>query len=1234
MSFNKSLLTMISQDLKKKKKPSRPRAPKQQLMDEPNPFYVANSDIAGQGAFAGQYIPKGSMVDMLHQINQPGVDYDFTALGRKYNHSDRPNTMNKLVGNQRFMVATEDIMPGQELTGNYRMQPDLEQPQETWKMRMGGLLSRSVTCRNCGHAWRSTDGGKDPLTCHKCGHLNLMQKGGELIPVSPLDQMKQAVQPTPTVPYLQTKDPVAFYKSWIQSPEYARRQLATGYVASSEDQSLLVPSAEASRKTRLGALENIAPVTYSGREASKATPGLYGSPSYVNINPSDYVDTDRASILAHELAHIAGATVPEGTTRPGIMSGREQEIFKKSMLPLKEPTLSGVQGSKEREASKRTLEDWQHSQKPQEAKADLDALRFMMYDKGIYDITKGKKFTEADFEKANQNLGKDRVFKRLTNRVGKKNFVNLMNTIAAAQEEAAPIAMHGGSMYLNRMQEGGERKDGTYVAPSNKIAQLQLLESPEYHYRKYVQSLPQLRQAPGRGEELVRQGLGYADVATDVMQMGNFVPLPQAQFVGKIGNVAGSIVDATQAAMDTYNGDYGSALINAGSTALPAFIKSPKILGGYRRSAKYNFGNRSSYLPVDKRYGKMTEKQLLGNRVLFNVLGAETVYDAVPQKQEGGPTRISTSDPRYAELYKNRQVGAYYDGAYSLPDLPEVTVTGKDERMQEGRTQGSNRFVQGLAGVLGSPQTGIMEVITGKQQTPSQAVGFQNPGGWLDNYSSFGKNLSNFAMDAVLDPMNVLGVGIADDIARTSLRTAGRNVSRQAPVSARVTYDLMDESIDPFGEVLKNVKIDNSPSSFAEDVKQAALEYQQLTRDPRYLERVQRIDQDFGTKMEPLLNSFNRSEAEDSGKFFPFNISIKDELPEANYLGASGLSEAGIKKFKNPGLKIWPFNRGRHNVLPIDPATDRYVEIGEKMHRATNTPVRGTVRHELKHHWTNALIDPQNKNYAQALKNLMASRGSVVADARDLAANADYTYLAKPIEIDAFVMTEMRDEMVKRGYLKDHFDELTENKLNEFLSKEDYRTVREYFNPSAEMVRDKGKFVDFFNKYGLPATVTGGVLSQTTDKKKSGGQTRDEREMVNGIADILKQVKDKQNREQIARQMMADFEREDVTYDAKDFKEMAQLKYGGHGGLDRWFAEKWVDVKTGKDCGRQEGESRKGYPACRPSKRITSETPKTSGELSASEKAKFKREKTSSERISYNHKKATGGQTGWLEKYN
>ena len=74
------------------------------------------------------------------------------------------------------------------------------------------------------------------------------------------------------------------------------------------------------------------------------------------------------------------------------------------------------------------------------------------------------------------------------------------------------------------------------------------------------------------------------------------------------------------------------------------------------------------------------------------------------------------------------------------------------------------------------------------------------------------------------------------------------------------------------------------------------------------------------------------------------------------------------------------------------------------------------------------------------------------------------------------------------------------------------------------------------------------------------------------------------------------------------------------GGLTRWFEENWVDVKTGKPCGRSKGEKR-GYPACRPSKRVSSKTPKTVGEMSASEKARFKREKTGSKKISYQHRR-------------
>ena len=55
--------------------------------------------------------------------------------------------------------------------------------------------------------------------------------------------------------------------------------------------------------------------------------------------------------------------------------------------------------------------------------------------------------------------------------------------------------------------------------------------------------------------------------------------------------------------------------------------------------------------------------------------------------------------------------------------------------------------------------------------------------------------------------------------------------------------------------------------------------------------------------------------------------------------------------------------------------------------------------------------------------------------------------------------------------------------------------------------------------------------------------------------------------------------------------------------LKRWFKEDWKDVRTGKAGGRQKGETR-GTPYCRPSKRVSSKTPKTSGEMTAAEKKK------------------------------
>jgi hypothetical protein len=57
--------------------------------------------------------------------------------------------------------------------------------------------------------------------------------------------------------------------------------------------------------------------------------------------------------------------------------------------------------------------------------------------------------------------------------------------------------------------------------------------------------------------------------------------------------------------------------------------------------------------------------------------------------------------------------------------------------------------------------------------------------------------------------------------------------------------------------------------------------------------------------------------------------------------------------------------------------------------------------------------------------------------------------------------------------------------------------------------------------------------------------------------------------------------------------------------LKRWGAEKWVDTKSGKACGA--GGSNE---YCRPSKRVSSKTPVTKGEMSSSKLAAKKAEKS------------------------
>ena len=75
---------------------------------------------------------------------------------------------------------------------------------------------------------------------------------------------------------------------------------------------------------------------------------------------------------------------------------------------------------------------------------------------------------------------------------------------------------------------------------------------------------------------------------------------------------------------------------------------------------------------------------------------------------------------------------------------------------------------------------------------------------------------------------------------------------------------------------------------------------------------------------------------------------------------------------------------------------------------------------------------------------------------------------------------------------------------------------------------------------------------------------------------------------------------------AKCRKKSGTVKKGKKGAsLKRWEKEKWVDTRTGKACG---AGGKNEY--CRPTKRVSKKTPKTKSEMSKSELARKKKEKS------------------------
>lgn len=138
-------------------------------------------------------------------------------------------------------------------------------------------------------------------------------------------------------------------------------------------------------------------------------------------------------------------------------------------------------------------------------------------------------------------------------------------------------------------------------------------------------------------------------------------------------------------------------------------------------------------------------------------------------KYPGIPQYVMTGTPEYEKLYKEGRVGKYnlMTDTYYLPDLQGPEIVATNQSGARAVREGQANFLLGAAELSNQPLKRLTGAFTGKEQLPSEAIGYQNPEG-------FWQNAGNFALDATLDPTNLLGAGLVTGFVKGGVKASGK----------------------------------------------------------------------------------------------------------------------------------------------------------------------------------------------------------------------------------------------------------------------------------------------------------------------------------------------------------------------------------------------------------------------------------------------------------------------------
>jgi len=93
-------------------------------------FRIGDSSIDGKGVIATKELNPGDKINIAIFKN---IIYHATKFGSHLNHSYTPNAVTKDEGDRYVTYCEKKIKPGDEITVDYTINPELEQPDPSWE---------------------------------------------------------------------------------------------------------------------------------------------------------------------------------------------------------------------------------------------------------------------------------------------------------------------------------------------------------------------------------------------------------------------------------------------------------------------------------------------------------------------------------------------------------------------------------------------------------------------------------------------------------------------------------------------------------------------------------------------------------------------------------------------------------------------------------------------------------------------------------------------------------------------------------------------------------------------------------------------------------------------------------------------------------------------------------------------------------------------------------------------